>query len=257
MYKTGGLRRVFDAVVLAGTGKQSTLTLSEGIGNKALIDIHGQPLLAYVLKALRSSDLVDRIAVVGPAAELTQFIEPFRILIVEEAGSITDNIAAGYQALQPGKHFLITSADIPFLSKESVDEFLEQCMPYDVDFYYPIVSKHDSDTCFPDTKRTYAKLKDGIFTGGNIFLVNPAKLDAGLPRINKFFAARKSPLKLLLILGIGFIFKFATGNLTIKELEDSLPRLIGLSGKAIRSRHPEISTDVDKICDLELARRKL
>ena len=196
---------MFDVVVLAGTGKETPLTVEENVKNKAFININGKPMLSYTLDALRSVNLIDRIAVVGPVEQLSSFIEEYDILVIAEGSKIIDNIHKGFAALQPKQHFLIVSSDIPMLTPVAVEDFIAQCSPYSYDFYYPIVSKEDSNNSYPGVTRTYARLREGTFTGGNLFLVNPGKIEESLPRINRFFELRKSPLKLVAMLGFSFV----------------------------------------------------
>jgi molybdopterin-guanine dinucleotide biosynthesis protein A len=245
---------MFDVVVLAGTSKASELTSCEQVDNKAFILIEGRPLLAFVLEALRAAPEVGRIAVVGPRERLTHLIGEYEALLVQETDTIPGNILAGYRALQPKKHFLLATADIPLLSAAALADFLERTKPCLYDFYYPIVARKDSERCFPGVVRTYVALREGTFTGGNIFLLNPDKVEEAMPRFHRFIAWRKSPLKLAGILGPLFILKFLTRRLSIGEVERCLANLFGISGKAIISGYAEISTDVDKLSDLELVR---
>lgn len=246
---------MFDVVVLAGAGKVSALTRDEQVDNKAFILIEGRPLLAFVLEALRATPEVGRIAVVGSREKLTPVVGQYDATAVEETGTIPGNILAGYRALQPANHFLLATADIPLLSPEALSDFLARAKPYLYDFYYPIISREVSERRFPGVVRTYAGLRDGSFTGGNIFLLNPAKVEETMPRLHRIIALRKSPLRLAAMLGPLFVLKFLTGRLSIGELERSLPKLFGLSGKAIISSYAEIGTDVDKPGDLELVRK--
>lgn len=250
-----GVGIMFDVVVLAGTGKSSELTRCEQVDNKAFISIAGRPLLAFVLEALRTTPEVGRIAVVGPQERLASLIGEYEAIAVQETGGIPGNILAGYRALLPSKHFLLATADIPLLTAEALTDFLERAKPYVHDFYYPIVAREDSERRFPGVVRTYACLREGTFTGGNIFLLNPDKVEEVMPRLHRFIAWRKSPLKLAGILGPVFIFKFLARRLSIAELERRLPDMFGLSGKAIISGYAEIGTDVDKLSDLELVRK--
>lgn len=248
---------MLDMIVLAGSNKETELTKSEKATNKAFIEINGRPMLSFILDALSGLGDSGRIAVVGPAAQLTPYIEKYGIIAVPEAGSIVDNIQKGFRVLQPRRHFLIVSADVPFLTTEAAEDFLQLCKPYDFDFYYPIVARSDNEKRFPGVKRTYVKLADGEFTGGNLFLVNPARLEDSLPRLQKIFALRKSPVRLAATLGLVFVFKLVTRRLTLAELEKRFSALFALQGKALVSKYPEIGTDVDKPSDLILARREL
>jgi molybdopterin-guanine dinucleotide biosynthesis protein A len=248
---------VIDCVVLAGTGKASALTIAENVKNKAFIEINGRTLLDYSLEALRAVSRIGRIAVVGPESELKSFTERYRILTVPEAGSILENIFAGFNALKPTGYFLVVAADIPLLSALAVEDFIDQCSPYQLDFYYPIIGREDNERRFPGVTRTYVKVKEGVFTGGNLFLVNSDKVKEGLPLVNKFIEMRKSPIKLAAILGFSFIVKYLSRRLTIRELENRVSILLGIRGMAVISRYPEIGTDVDKPSDLEIMRREL
>jgi len=247
---------MFDAVVLAGTGKESELTRQEQVDNKAFIQLNGRPLLTFVLDALRGTPEVGRIAVVGPPHRVAQLAGQETVLAVPEAGGIPENILAGYLALRPERHFLIVSADIPLLSPAALDDFLEQAQPFLLDFYYPIVRREDSERRFPDAVRTYARLREGVFTGGNVFLLNPVKVEEAMPRLRRFIALRKSPARLAGELGFSFVIKLLTRSLSVAELERRLPELLGLSGRAVISRFAEIGADVDKPSDLEMLRRE-
>ena len=248
---------MFDVVILAGGGKEKELIEYTGLANKAFIPIHGKPMLAYVLEALKKTGEVGRIVVVGPINELAPLIERYEIIAVSEAHNVPENLRKGVDILKPRAHFLIVAADLPFLKAEAVSSFLKQCKPYEWDFYYPIVSKEDNEQRFPGVKRTYVQLRDGTFTGGNLFLLNPASLDKALPRLEQVFSLRKSPIKLAGLLGSKFIFRFIARQLTLSELETRFSALFALSGKAVITRFPEIGTDVDKPSDLELAKREL
>ncbi|NLM51293.1 MAG: NTP transferase domain-containing protein [Firmicutes bacterium] len=245
-----------DVVVLAGGAKPSALTEAQQVDNKAFIKIHGRFMLSYVLDALKQAEGIGRIAVVGPKARLEEEISGEKIILVEEGKNLVENMERGFVALKPQKHFLICSSDVPFLTAEAVEDLLQSCAGQK-DFYYPIVSRKDNELRFPGVKRTYVKLKEGEFTGGNLFLVSPHCLKTMLPRLEEIYALRKSPLRLAAVFGIVFIIKFFTRQLSIAELEARFEDLFGLTGKAVISRYPEIGTDVDKISDLLLAERLL
>lgn len=247
-----------DVIILAGTTKQSELTISERVQNKAFVQIHGQVMLNYVLAALQQAPSVNRIAVVGPLAELQAVVgQSSQVLAVAEGTSLVENLQRGFQALQPEQHCLVVTSDVAFLTADAVEDFLAACQPAKAAVYYPIVAREENDRRFPGVKRTYVKLRDGEFTGGNLFLVDPACLKQVLPRLEHFFALRKSPLRLAAALGVGFIVKFLTKSLTIAELEKRFFALFAVSGQAVITQYAEIGTDVDKPTDLQLARQHL
>lgn len=246
-----------DILILAGSGKESDLTLREGVKNKAFITIHGKAMLERILDAMVKVPGAGRIAVVGPPEQLMPYCRSHNILPVPEKGGIPDNIRAGMQILQPRGHFIISTADIAFITPAAVEGFVEQCRPYDRDAYYPIVAREANEKRFPEMQRTYVRLADGVYTGGNLFLVNPSTLETSLPRIEHFFKLRKSPFRLAAYLGLPFILRFLTRSLSVADLEKKVSVMLSIRVKAVFSQSPEIGTDVDKLSDLALARNML
>lgn len=249
---------MFDAVVLAGGGKPEALTDQEGVSNKAFIMLHGKPLLAYILKALQEAPSVGRVVIIGPQNELEMLRrEGCDFEVVPESGSMLDNVTAGFEAVDKNRLCLVAMGDIPLLNKEVVEDFLARCAPHDHDFYYPVISR---DTClnrFPETERTYVRLKEGHVTGGNIGLLRPNWFLDNRARLEMFISYRKKPLKLMRLLPLSFIFKYLFKTLSVSDLESHLSRLLGLKARAVFCNCVEIAVDVDKISDLELVKKTL
>ncbi|MDI6604743.1 MAG: nucleotidyltransferase family protein [Thermoanaerobacteraceae bacterium] len=236
-----------NALILAGS------TGEERLPDKALIKLKGKYMISYVIEALRNSGKIDKIAVIGDKVKLSG-IDGVDLLI-EQGDSIIDNILIGIKPFKEDKRILILTCDIPMLTKEAVIDFIEQSEASGADLCYPIVKKEDNDRKFPGAKRTYAKIKDGTFTGGNIFYVNPAVIDKCINAANQFIAYRKKPWKLGKLLGIKILFLFIFRKVTIRELEDKVSELFNIKGKAIISSYPEIGNDVDKDEDIEMANK--
>ncbi len=248
--------RLLDCIVLAGGGK-GELAEHEGVSCKALIKLKDQEMIRYVLAVLCALKQVERIVVVGPRDDLLFLQDDYPVEIVAEQGSILQNLTAANRCLNNGRQTIISSADIPMLTVEAMENFLHKCEPFDRDFYYPISSKELSESRFPGVQRTYVTLQEGTFTGGNVFLVNAAMLDAAIPEIERFIEYRKNPLKMVSLLGTGFAWKFITKKLTVAGLEERFSHLLKLKAQAVIIDYPEIGFDVDKPSDLTLVRQML
>ncbi|ARU60978.1 hypothetical protein CBW65_07680 [Tumebacillus avium] len=175
--------------------------------------------------------------------------------------SLVANLLDAVERLQrdgSSEYLLIASCDIPFLTAEAVTDFLAACPP-GFDFYYPVVRKEICEQKFPGVKRTCVKLKDGTFTGGNLFLVRAAVLPPLRERLSRIFQHRKRPLLLAREFGLGVALSFLCsallGTLTIGRLEREAERISGIKAKAVISEHAEIGTDIDKLSDLALLER--
>ncbi len=249
---------MFDAVVLAGGGKPEPLTEQEQVNNKAFILVNDRPLLAYILKALQEAPSINKIVVVGPDEELLQLKEAgYGFEPVQERGSMLDNLAAGFESVDPARLCLVVTADIPLINASVIEQFLCLCEPHDHDLYYPVLDKETCVRHFPDTERTYIHLKEGRVTGGNVGLVNPVWYLQNRDRLEMFISYRKKPVKLLRILPLTLVLKFLLKKLSVRDLELFLSRLLDLKAKAVPCSLVELGLDVDKVSDLEVVKQAL
>jgi len=138
------------------------------------------------------------------------------------------------------------------ITGEAIDDFVDRCGDETIDLYYPIVSRQVVEDRYAGARRTYVHLKEGVFTGGNVFLFNPGILSRCLVKGKQLVEARKNPLRLAGMVGLPFLLKFMTRNLSLREAEEKVSGLLDIKGLAVISRCPEIGLDVDKPEDLEL-----
>ncbi len=249
---------MIDAVVLAGGGKSEPLTEQEGVSNKSFIKIHGRPMLGYIIEALTVSPSIGKIFVVGPERELEDLLEEgYNFTPLPEAGSMLENTASGLEAADGESPCLVLTGDIPLINREAVEGFLELCAPFEGDFYYPILLRESCRERFPQMERTYVRLQEGYYTGGNIALLRSKWFERCRPRLDLFVAYRKKPLKLFRILPLSFIFKFIFKTLSVTDLERYLSRMMQARARAVPCEFVEIGTDVDKTGDLAVVRQAL
>lgn len=245
---------MYDAIILAGGENSKYLSKFSPQPYEAMIEIAGKPMVSFVAQALSASQNVDRIFVVGPVKELSRCDFPDNVFIVESGATIIETIKFGIKALGHQRKVLFVTADIPLLTAEAINDFLTQCAKVDADLYYPIVKREVNNKCYPGNKRTYVRLKEGTYTGGNIFLVNPAIVPQCTVVADRIIENRKNPFKLACILGWKFVFQFIFGTLSLIEVEKRVSELLGITGAVINSEYPELGIDVDKPSDLELVK---
>ncbi len=245
-----------DVLILAGARLSGELSQYSPVEHEAFIQIHDKPMVEYVVKAVTEAENTDKIAIVGPEKKIKENINFAFDLIVNSTDSLIENVQRGINSLQPSKNVLLISSDIPLITSEVIDEFIELCTEKTADIYYPIVSKEHSVAKYPGMERTYVKLTEGSFTGGNMVIINPGILSDILDWLKKAVLWRKKPLKLSKLLGVKILFKLLIGNLTLAEIEERVKKLTGYKGCGLITEHPEIGFDVDKPSDLELMREE-
>lgn len=245
---------MLDVLVLAGASNCGKLAECSESSYEAFIEINGRPMLEYVLSALRSSQHIERICVVGPKQEIEVRFDVSDVDVLQMGDSLIENLTIGFKALEGSKSVLVCTSDIPLLTAEAIDDFIEKCQSDDVDVFYSIVSKDDVDKAYPGVKRTYVQVKEGMFTGGNIAILSPSVIYTYENMIKRVIELRKNPLGLARLLGFGCIVKFLTKSLSITDIEKRVEKMLLLRGKAVSSTYPGIGIDVDKPEDLDLMR---
>ena len=247
-----------DALVLAGGMNNDVLWQTSGVREEALIPIGDRVMVEYVVKALRGSDQIGRIALVGPVAPLQHLFEHEPDILHAPPGeTVIESAANGLAVLKAREWLLVATADIPLITSAAIEDFLQSCFAREADFFYAIVPKEANEAKFPGVQRTYVHLREGTFTGGNIFLVRPELALDCLKRGVDIVRLRKKPVGLARLIGWGFIIKFLLKRLTTAEAERCFSKLLGLRGLAVSSPYPEVGVDVDKLSDLELVRQVL
>lgn len=230
------------AIVLAGGDASDPLALSAGVSSKAHVPYRNRPLAGWVLEALRASTKVDRIVYLGELPEGVPV--PDRVL---PAGKrFSDTVALGFGAalaLAPASRLLICTADLPWLSGEAVDAFIADAA---ADLNYPIITKELALAQFPEQKRTWVTLQQGQFTGGNVALLSAEVVPALLQLVGRLFAARKNPLALGSLFGLGTIVALLRGKADLPVLEQRASELLGYKVQAVMARHASLGADVDK-----------
>jgi len=247
-----------DVIVLAGARNDGPLSTASDAVYEAEIEIAGRPMVWYVLKALHQIASIERIVVVGPVQRLSEPLQEMDCQIVEGGKSMIESLENGLAAIGNSSAVLVATCDIPLITAQALEDFIARCGEREAELYYSVVSRDDNDKLYPDVQRTYVRLRDGIYTGGNIVLVKrPAMVGELKTILDQAIAFRKQPVKMVRLLGLSFLVKLVAGRLTIAEIENRVRKMLHLDGACIISPYPEIGIDVDKPSDLELAKRVL
>ena len=251
-----------DAIVLAGGIPQPEDPLyaySNG-EPKALIDVAGRPMIQWVLDALGNSKHVRNVIVSGlsPKSEITCKKSMY---FVSNQGRMLSNIVAGVNKSleldKNNKYVLVVSADIPTLKPEMVDWLVETSMQTTDDLYYGVCSRDVMEKRFPDSRRTYTKLKDIELCGADINVTHVRMATEHLDMWESLIGSRKTPLKQASIIGLDTFFQVLIRSITLEDLVAKVCKRIGIAGRAIQWPYAEPCMDVDMPHQLELLRTDL
>ncbi len=245
------------AIVLSGSTNTGGLSQTSNASGEGMIEIHNKLMVEWVLEALTQSENIDNIVLVG-LPDARQIAERWPDVKYAPAGdtSVKSSIN-GLEYVDKSQMVLVVTDDIPLLTAEAVDHFIDQCQGRQGDLFYPIITQQSQEKKYPGSVRTYVKFKDGVFTGGNIFFVNPKVVPLCADKVEEIVRLRKKPFDLCKLIGFGFVIKFLLKTLTINEAEKRVSSLLGLKGFTVTCPYPEVGIDVDKPSDLELVKQHL
>jgi len=248
---------VTDAIILAGGDSNQEFLKKFGVNNRSLLVIHNKFMIEYVIEALKEVSSIKRIVVVGPVKELKSRIGKSVEEVVPPGNDPFESTLKGLDYLKPEKKVLVISSDIPLIKGEMIEDFFLRCSKQPADFYYPIVRKEVYQKKFGQSKRTFAKLVEGSFGGGNMLLIDPTLVQKKREFISQVIRNRKSPFMIARILGLNIIFKYIFKKLSVKDIEDRVEKILEMKGLAIITPYPEIKFDIDLPEHVDIARKFL
>ena len=244
-------------IVLAGRRNRGALAeIAPDVAWEALIPIAGRPMGGYVVAALAAVRSVRGVVVVGPA-ELGQEGIP----AVAPGDGLWESLRVGLaaaRALAPDDpEYVVATGDAPLLTPAAVAEILTRCRSRGLALGYTAVPRAVCEERFGRIRRTYVRLREGVFTGGNCFYLRAEAVESVLKLSAQAYAARKRPWALARLLGMGLVVGLALGTARVADAERAASRLVGLRAGVVVSDEAGVGVDVDSPEDLALCRRSL
>ncbi len=241
----------FSALILAGSrGGVDPVAAYAGVSHKALIVLDGQILLARVTQALREAGAT-QIAVSVSDDTVRDAATALGLIVLTAASGPSRSVRDGIEVL--GTPLLVTTADHALLQREWITRFLAD-VPANADVAALLARQDVIEAAAPGTKRTYLRFADGAWSGCNLFHFTTPRSVAALDLWVQVEADRKRPWRIVRRLGIGTLFRYMSGRLTLVAALAHLGRLAGLNAAAVASPFGLAAVDVDKPADLDLVR---
>lgn len=252
-----------DAIVAAGgipLPEDPLYSYTQG-HSKAMLDVAGKPMIQWVLDALAGAKDVDRVVVIG-LTEKSGLSCAKPISYIPNQGGMLANILAGMARVREfnpnADYVLLASSDIPAIRPEMVDWLIETALETRDDLYYGVVPRAVMEATFPNSKRTYTKLKDIELCGADMNIAHVRMAgEEYLAMWERLIGNRKSPMRQAATVGFGTLFLLATRQITLDDAVKRVCGRIGIKGRAIIWKQAEAGMDVDKPHQLEILREFL
>ena len=166
-----------DAVVMAGTGKWDKQEFGK---NKCLLELENKSVIECVLSALEESSKIKKYVIVGPYKELlflkNKNYSKLEGILPEQPEGYIRNAELGIDFLNSNnKTLMVMNGDSPLVRHQHIDYIVDH---YDknLDFAAVFVDREyvgPYEEYFP---RPFSRLVELQMRGGNIFMMNPAKI---------------------------------------------------------------------------------
>lgn len=241
------------ALVLAGSrpGAPDPVATAEGVAHKVLARVGGQTLLERVVRALGRAGIEDiAVAANNPAVEA----EARRLgaTLLPTARGPSESVALAFERF--GAPLLVTTGDHPLLEAAWVEELIGGT-PDDADVSLMLAERDRVQAAAPDTRRTWLRFADGEWSGCNLFLLAGPAAGRAIAAWKEVEADRKRPWRIARRLGLGTLWSYWRGKLTLAEAIARLGRGLGVEAALAPARDGRAAIDVDKPEDLALVRR--
>jgi GTP:adenosylcobinamide-phosphate guanylyltransferase len=251
-----------DVIITAGgmTVPDDPLYPLTGGEYKSMLNINGKPMVQWVLDAVSGSARIGRVLVVG-LPNGTPLSCRHTLGTLEDQGDAVQNIIAGVAYLLKDsdveEKVLIISADIPAVTAEMLNWMIDRVEESQHDLYYNVIRREVMEARYPESKRTYIRLKDGNFCGGDASVIRKEIATHAHPLFKRLNAARKNPIRQASLIGLGTVLLLVLRQLTIQDAVRRIGKRLEIRGRALDCPYAEIGMDVDKPFQLEIVQRDL
>ena len=248
---------LYAVIILAG-GEKGPLYEATGYLEKALIPIHGVPMVSRVIETFHACERVGDIVVVGSAnLDSLDAIHHVRKRIFTGVNVVQNLLQAVayvkhrlYRGASQHDGYVISFCDAVFLTPAVVDETLAAIEQSGADIVLHYVEQQSFHDAGLRARRTYLPVGGKLYTGTAIYYVRRfSKVLSSLPTLIKLRKHRKHPHQLLAMIGCQ--------EPTLPAIERALSERLDARVRIIVSPHVELGMDVDKPSDLELATQRL
>ncbi len=239
------------AVITAGGLIDGTFAAAAGTTVKALVPLGAITPIDAVLDACDGAGVED-VAVVG-GVEVRAHVGRRGVRVLDAVADGRANLLRALDAW-PGERFVFLTSDLPFANASGVRDFIDRSTPFALTMALADVDAYAA--CFPGAPEHSVAIGGERVANGNAFVVAPEAVAPARALATRFFEARKSLLRMALLIGPATIVRFAARRLRIPELEMEARRRLGVPVAAIRGCDPGLCFDVDTLAEYDYARTR-
>ena len=253
------------ALVLAGSRDEGDpLARAQGVRHRALLRVAGVPMLLRVVRTLQQTEgfgqlyvSIDDPDALGDVPELAERVAAGELAVHRSLSSPSRSVLDLLEKLGESTPVLVTTADHALLSPQIVRRFLDAAEASAADLLVGLVERSVIEARFPESTRTYLRLRDAGYSGANLFAFRTAAARRAAEFWLRAESLRKRPWRLVSTFGPVSLLLFLLRRLDLESAFERASRVIGARVEAVALPFAEAAIDVDRPSDLELVERLL
>jgi 2-phospho-L-lactate guanylyltransferase (CobY/MobA/RfbA family) len=195
---------------------------------------------------------IGRIAILADDPQVVALARSLGAEVIAPDTGPSGSVARGLEAL--GAPLIVTTSDHALLESGWVRELLEGT-PASADVALLAVRRSDVEAAMPGARRTWLRFADGEWKTCNLFHIAHANGRAAIETWRQVEADRKRPWRIAARLGLGTLWSYLRGKLTLADAVARLGERIGISASIVVTRQGLAAFDIDKAEDLADVRR--
>ena len=255
---------MIDVIVGAGGVSKANDPLlglvSEG-SPKVLLRLAGKPMVQWTLDAIATTSRVGNVVIIGLGSQHGLSCGNKSVHYTKSVGGILDNVIAGAKKVievnPDSKLTMWVSADVPLITPEMLNWFIDRTDETEHDLYYQIIERRVMERRFPSSKRTFTKLKGKTVCGGDVGAFSTTIASSAHPAWRAITAARKSVARQAALVGLWPLILLLAGQMTEESAATVIRKRLGINGVLMTCPYAEIGMDVDKPEQYIIAKQEL
>ncbi len=229
----------------------STVTFADAIGTnvKALAPLGSGRLLDAALDAAAAC-VPARLVVVGEeavAAHCGSRVDD----VLPAARDGRTNLERALRAARGDEALLLLTSDLPFITAAALRDFLARVGEADVAM--PLATERAYCAAYPQAPAHGTRLGGERIVNGSVFYFAAGAPLRALAIAQQLFAARKSLVKMALLLEAPLVARFVLRRLRVVDVEAFATRKFRLQARAVRDASPALCYDIDSLADYRYA----
>lgn len=252
------------ALIMAGkrSGVLDPLAQRAGVAQKAVVPVHGVPMVERVARAVSACPEVGAIRIVAHEPDeiaalptIAKLIEEGRLSFAEGKFNIVDSVFSGAE----GADFplLITTADNCLVTPEGYSEFIGKCLATQAGAAAGLARKEDVIAADPQGQAKFYEFRDGGFSNCNMYWMGSAKALQAAEIMRQGGQFVKFPSRIIKAFGLMNLIRFRLGTGSKEKIFEQVSKRFGIKLVPVELSDGQYAIDVDNERTFDVTERLL